>query len=180
MREQKFHEKKLLKKTNFYEWKNSQQIHEIGIIRKYRLDNHENYASYNKICGLVTKLVSQLKLLKHDDKFRIGITNQMIEKLYDIGQVNSKKSLELCEAIPVSAFCRRRLPVVLKLQKFTENLKEATSQVEQGHITMGTEAVTDPNMLVTRRMQDNISWTDQSKIKKKIMQYHEKMDDYDY
>lgn len=63
--------------------------------------------------------------------------------------------------------------------KYTQNLKEATSFVEQGHITIGTECVKDANMLVTRKMEDNISWTDGSKIKRKIAEYHNKLDDYD-
>lgn len=179
MRELKHHEKKLLKKTDFYEWKNEKNLHQVGIIRKYRLKDREDYNRYNKICGLITKLVSLLKVLKHDDKFRVQITHQLLDKLYDIGLINTKKSLELCEKIAVSCFCRRRLPVVLTTLKYTENLKESTSLIEQGHITIGTETVNDPNMLVTRRMEDNLGWSETSKIKRKVLQYHNKLDDFD-
>ena len=34
-------------------------------------------------------------------------------------------------------------------------------------------------MQVTRKMEDNITWTDGSKIKKKIAEYQNKLDDYD-
>lgn len=112
MRELKFYEKKLLKKVDFYNWKNEKNLHQIGVIRRYRLQDREDYNRYNKICGLITKLVHLLKTLKHDDKFRIAITSQLIDKLYDIGLINNKGSLELCEKIAVSAFCRRRLPVI--------------------------------------------------------------------
>lgn len=123
--------------------------------------------------------MSLLKVLKHDDAFRIAITQQLLDKLYDIGLINSKTSLELCEKIAVSAFCRRRLPVILTTQKYTQNLKEATSFIEQGHITIGTESVRDPNLLITRKMQDNITWTDGSKIKRKIAEYQGRLDDFD-
>ena len=94
MRELKHHEKKLLKKTDFYNWKNEKNIHQIGVIRRYRLDDREDYNRYNKICGMITKLVSLLKVLKHDDKFRITITQQLLDKQYDIGLITSKTSLE--------------------------------------------------------------------------------------
>jgi U3 small nucleolar ribonucleoprotein protein IMP3 len=51
--------------------------------------------------------------------------------------------------------------------------------VEQGHITIGLDTCTDPNMLVTRKMEDHLGWTDGSKIKKKVLEYQGKLDDYD-
>ena len=142
-------------------------------------NDREDYNRYNKICGMITKLVSLLKVLKHDDKFRITITQQLLDKQYDIGLITSKTSLEQCEKIAVSAFCRRRLPVIMTSQKYTQNLKEATSFIQQGHITIGTECIKDYNMQITRKMEDNITWTDGSKIKKKIAEYQNKLDDYD-
>lgn len=63
--------------------------------------------------------------------------------------------------------------------KFAEHLKEAVTYTEQGHIRVGPEIVTDPAFLVTRNMEDFVTWVDSSKIKKKIMQYNERLDDYD-
>ena len=48
-----------------------------------------------------------------------------------MGLVSTKKLSEV-EKITVSAFCRRRLPVVLVRLKFAETLKEAITFVEQG------------------------------------------------
>ena len=81
MRELKHFEKKLLKKTDFYQWKNQNNLHQIGVIRKYRLTDREDYNRYNKLCGLVTKLCSLLKVLKSDDKFRTAISSQLIDKV---------------------------------------------------------------------------------------------------
>ena len=88
---------------------------------------------------------------------------------------------------------RRRLPVVLKQLKFAESVKEAVTFIEQGRnyfyinrnfkiildIRVGTDVVNDPALLVTRPMEDYITWVDSSKIKKKIMKYNDKLDDYD-
>lgn len=44
---------------------------------------------------------------------------------------------------------------------------------------VGPEVITDPAYLVTRNMEDFITWVDTSKIKRHIMKYNEKLDDFD-
>lgn len=39
--------------------------------------------------------------------------------------------------------------------------------------------VTDPAFLVTRSMEDFVTWVDTSRIKRKVMQYNDRLDDYD-
>ena len=75
--------------------------------------------------------------------------------------------------------CRRRLSTVLMRLKFAEHLKEAVTYIEQGHLRVGPETVTDPSFLVTRNMEDFVTWVDTSKIKRKVLEYNEKLDDYD-
>lgn len=97
-----------------------------------------------------------------------------------MGLIPLKKSLSQCAKITASSFCRRRIPVVLVRLKFCENLKEAVTFVEQGHIRVGVDIITDPAFLVTRKMEDFVTWTDTSKIRKKVLQFNEKLDDYDF
>ena len=132
MRKLKFHEQKLLKKVDFFDWKNEKNIHEIKVLRRYHVQDREDYTRYNKICGMVTSLVCKLKLLPPDDKFRMQMTEQLLEKLFNMGLINSKHSLQLCEKLPVSSFCRRRLPIILQQLKFAETNKEAVAFIEQG------------------------------------------------
>ena len=108
MRKLKFHEQKLLKKTNFYDWKSDSNLREGDIVRRYNLTDREDYGRYNKVCGLITKLTAQLRKLKADDPDRIKMTEMLLDKLFNMGVIHSKQSLELCEKIPVSRFCRRR------------------------------------------------------------------------
>ena len=63
--------------------------------------------------------------------------------------------------------------------KFAEHLREAVTYIEQGHIRVGPDVVTDPAFLVTRNMEDFVTWVDSSKIKRKVMEYNERLDDYD-
>lgn len=60
-----------------------------------------------------------------------------------------------------------------------ENLREATHFVTDAHIRVGPNVVTDPAFLVSKNMQDLITWVDSSKIKRKIMAYNDKLDDFD-
>ena len=132
MRKLKFHERKLLKKVDFYDWKNEKNLHEIKVLRRYHIQDREDYTRYNKICGMITSLVCKLKLLPSEDPFRQQISEQLLEKLYHLGLINSKQSLQLCEKMAVSAFCRRRLPIMLQELKFAETNKEAITFIEQG------------------------------------------------
>ena len=84
-----------------------------------------------------------------------------------------------CEKLPASAFCRRRLPVVMVRLRFAPDLKSAVTFIEQGHVRVGPEVVTDPAFLVTRSMEDHIRWIDGSKIQESIARYNDKLDDFD-
>ncbi len=49
----------------------------------------------------------------------------------------------------------------------------------QGHVRVGPETVTDPAYHVTRSMEDFVTWVDTSKVKRKVLKYNDKLDDYD-
>lgn len=179
MRELKYHEKKLLKKVDFLDWKKEANLHEISVIRRYRIPNREQYHGYNKLVGTITRLVARLKKREMNDPFRVKMTVNILNKLYDMGLIQSKKSLLKANEITVSSFCRRRLPVVMVRVKMAETLKEAVTFIEQGHIRVGPNVVNDPAYLVSRSLEDFVTWVDSSKIKRTIMKYNDKLDDYE-
>ncbi|XAR62894.1 hypothetical protein NMG60_11017811 [Bertholletia excelsa] len=179
MRKLKFHEKKLLKKVDFLEWKREGGHREAHVMQRYHVTGRDDYKKYSSLCRHVQKLVNILKQMNPNDPFRIEMTDALLEKLYNIGVIPSRKSLALCERLSVSSFCRRRLSTVLVRLKFAEHLKEAVTYIEQGHIRVGPETVTDPAFLVTRNMEDLVTWVDTSKIRRKVLEYNDKLDDYD-
>ena len=63
--------------------------------------------------------------------------------------------------------------------KFCETVKLATKFVEQGHIKIGPNVVSDPGYLVARSMEDYLAWVDSSKIKRHVQKYNDKVDDFD-
>lgn len=62
MRQLKHHEKKLLRKVSLYQWKGDDNIRVAKILRRYHIQNREDYTAYTHICGMVTKLTNKLKV----------------------------------------------------------------------------------------------------------------------
>jgi U3 small nucleolar ribonucleoprotein protein IMP3 len=163
MRELKFHEKKLLKKVDFVNWKNEENVREVKILRRYHIQKREDIKMYNlikfrynKIAGTIRKLVNKLKQLNPSDTYRIKKTKDLVEKLHNIGLIKTQSNLAECDKVGISTFCRRRLSYLLFKNKYCENVKEAVTFIEQGQVKIGTELVTDPAFLVTRFNTINI------------------------
>ena len=49
-------------------------------MRRYHIQDRDDYKKYNKLCGEVTKLVSLVKRLDARDSVRIQLTDQLLEK----------------------------------------------------------------------------------------------------
>lgn len=174
VRQLKHHEQKLLKKVDFVQYKND-SVRENMVMRKYHIQKKSDYQKYNILCGQVRKLAMKLAQLDPKDPFRDTKTDQLLDKLYKMGLITAKKTLSQCEAITVSAFCRRRLAVVMVRMKMAETIKMAVTYIEQGHVRVGPQTITDPAYLVSRNLEDFVTWVDSSKIKQKILKYNDKV-----
>ncbi|EMP34006.1 U3 small nucleolar ribonucleoprotein IMP3 [Chelonia mydas] len=60
-----------------------------------------------------------------------------------------------------------------------QKLRDAITFIEQGHVRVGPEVVTDPACLVSRAMEDFITWTDSSRIRQHVLNYNQERDDFD-
>ncbi|KAF4726108.1 CCA tRNA nucleotidyltransferase, mitochondrial, partial [Perkinsus olseni] len=180
MRQLKPHEQKLLRKVNLYQWKrDDNNVREAKIIRKYGIQDREDYTRYNKLSGLVTKVVAQLRKLPASDEERIKMTEVLLDKLYTMGVIPTASSLDKCVELSASSFARRRLSVVVTRNHFTEQVSQANRYIEQGHISIGPDVVTDPAMHVTREMEDCLQWSQGSKVKRNVMEFNEELDDFE-
>lgn len=180
VRKLKHHEQKLLKKVDFFEWKQDQGHRDAEVMRRYHVQNREDYHKYNKICGEIRKLARQLSLLSADDPVRIKHEQLLLEKLYGMGVINNKlKVSQLENNVTVAALCRRRIGVVMQRLKMAETISDAVKFIEQGHVRVGPDIVTDPAFLVTRDMEDYLTWANGSKIKRNIAKFKNKVDDFD-
>jgi U3 small nucleolar ribonucleoprotein protein IMP3 len=107
------------------------------------------------------------------------MTEQLLTKLHDMGIIDTTKSLQKADDITASAICRRRIPVIMVRLKMAQTLRNAIELIEQGQVRVGPHVVTDPAYLVTRSMEDYVTWVDSSKIRRTVQKYNQKLDDFD-
>ena len=123
--------------------------------------------------------VAVLRKMDPADPTRVALTQSLLDKLYAVGAIPNSGSLALCDKLSTSSFCRRRLPVVLVRLKMAETLREAATFVEQGHVRVGPDTVTDPAFLVSRAAEDFVTWADTSTIKRTVQRYNDAVDDFE-
>lgn len=179
MRKLKHHEQKLLKKVDFINWKSQNNLYYLQLMRRFRIQKREDLSLYNKYTKHILDLAKKIKELPAEDPFRTVATAQLLEKLYSMGLISTRRNLALAEKVSAAAFCRRRLPVVMVKSHMAQTIKAAVTFVEQGHVRIGPEVCRDPARLVTRNNEDFLTWTDTSAIKQHVMTYNEERDDFD-
>ncbi|XP_054889132.1 U3 small nucleolar ribonucleoprotein protein IMP3 isoform X2 [Poeciliopsis prolifica] len=179
VRKLKYHEQKLLKKVDFISWEVDNNLHEVKVLRKYRIEKREDYTKYNKLSRNIRELAQKIRDLDEKDGFRAQSTHCFLEKLYSIGLIPTRQNLSLTEKVTASSFCRRRLPSIMLNLRMAQNLKTAITFIQQGHVRVGPDIVTDPAFLVTRNMEDFVTWVDSSKIKQHVLNYNDERDDFD-
>ncbi|KAK0426358.1 hypothetical protein QR680_009667 [Steinernema hermaphroditum] len=179
VRKLKFHEKKLLKKVDFVSWESDNKHHERDILKKYHIKKREHYSMYLKLAAMTHELAKKISELKPNDPFRTEKAQQLLGRLYEMGVIQTADTLERCHKVSASAFCRRRLAVIMCKLQMAQRVEMASDFVEQGHVRVGVELVTDPAYLVSRNAEDTITWTKQSKIRKHIAQYNNELDDFE-
>ena len=143
---------------------------------KYEFLSHSRhnlnlFQRYNKLCGSLRSFAHRISLLPAQDPFRSRMEAQILSKLYDMGVLNTSAKLSDIEnKLTVAAFCRRRLAVFMCMSKMSETVSavcccrsgstfyfissylavKAVKFIEQGHVRVGPDTITDPAFLVTR------------------------------
>lgn len=196
VRQLSFHERKLLKHVDFLDWKHDARAREVNTIRRYHIQHRDDYHAYNKLCGSLRSYAHRLALLPAQDPFRTRMQAMLLSKLFDMGVLNSAAKLSDVEnKLTVAAFCRRRLAVFMCMSKMAETVSAAVKFIEQGHVRVGPDTITDPAFLVTRcvsavvhassalilpirHMEDFVTWVDTSKLKRTIMKYNDEVSSF--
>ncbi|KAF9885285.1 Small subunit (SSU) processome component [Aspergillus nanangensis] len=184
VRQLKHHEKKLLRKVDLYSYKSDGSHRDHEVTARYHLQPLD-YKKYNALCGSIRQLAHKLSQLDPEtDPVRRKLESEVLDKLWRMGILKQSREQgaglsKVEREVTVSAFCRRRLGVVMVRTGMVENMKMAITFIEQGHVRVGSEVVTDSAFLVSRNMEDYVTWVDSSKIKRNIMQYRDKLDDFD-
>ncbi|KAJ9192017.1 hypothetical protein DTO166G4_6057 [Paecilomyces variotii] len=184
VRKLKHHEQRLLRKVDLHNYKSDAGHREHAVRQRYYLQNPMDYKKYNSLAGSLRQLAHKLSALDPEDPFRRKTETELLEKLWTMGILKQSREQgaglsKVEREVTVSAFCRRRLAVMMVRSGMVETIKAAVTFIEQGHVRVGTEVVTDPAYLVSRSMEDFVTWVDSSKIKRTIMQYRDKLDDFE-
>lgn len=170
MRLLKYHEQKLLRKVNLTEWKQTNTKREQIITQKYVLGDRETYAKYNLVVGKIKRISLALAKLNDNDETKREVSKELCAKLHSVGLIAGKALLE-CAKVGVGSFCKRRLAVVIANQKMAPDVETADTFVRHGHVKVGAEVVCDPGLLITKTMEDYITWRDQSKVKQTVDEF---------
>lgn len=62
--------------------------------------------------------------------------------------------------------------------RMAPDVTAANRFVEQGHVRVGTEVVTDPAFLVTRDVEDWVTWVEGSVVRRGIRKWKGEEDDF--
>lgn len=179
MRTLKYHEKRLLKKVNFLEWKSTNTTREHLVTSRFQLHSRNEYTAYNHIVGMIRKLTDNLAILNDNDHTKISIGKKLLNLLYNVGIIPAKKLSE-CAKVSVTSFCHRRLPSVMVSRKLVQKIADADKLVQQGHVRVGSRTISESSTLISRSMEEFVTWTDRSKIRQKIDEFNGEQDDYKY
>jgi len=179
VRKLKYHEHKLLRKTDFVNWEASNNLQENIVMSKFFLQKREEYTLYNKLSREIRDIVRKVKDLDPKSPQRIEMSAAFLEKLYGIGLIPTKWNLENCDEISASSFCRRRITFLMVKLNMAPSIKLAHSLIEGGNVRVGPDMILDPAYLVPRNLEDYVTWVDTSKMRQKINEYNDMRDDYD-
>ena len=72
-------------------------------MRRYHITERDDYVKYNRVVGQIKKMSTKLKGLDPRDPFRCALTEQLLDKLYKLGFITTKKSLIKADEVTVSA-----------------------------------------------------------------------------
>jgi len=179
LRKLKHHEKKLLKKVDFFDFKCANSQHEAMIMRKYGVDSRETYHKYRILGQQIEKIVHELKHLKDDDEFRLRTTKLLLQKLKYLGVLTEGVALRELDQLSTASILRRRLCFILKHNKMANDLEHAKQIIKQGHIRVGKTIISDPDFLVPPHMEDVVTWKVTSKYRAAVKKYRDKTDDFE-
>jgi len=146
----------------------------------------------------IRELAERIAKLDASEPFKVEATTMLLNKLHAMGVSNDQLTLETAAKTSASHFCRRRLPVIMVKRecyfqvslellitkrlpltvRMSEHLKAATDLIEHGHVRVGPEMVKDPAFLVSRNLEDFVTWVDGSKIKEHVLRYNDLRDDF--
>lgn len=106
-------------------------------MRRYAIQGRDDYRKYNQLAGSLRQLAHRVAALDPSDPFRRKQEDLILEKLFSMGLLGTGgggrgKLSDVEHKLTVSAFARRRLPVVMTRLRMADHVQSAVTLVEQG------------------------------------------------
>jgi len=110
-------------------------------MRRYAIQGRDDYRKYNQLAGSLRQLAHRIANLDPSDPFRAKQEDLILEKLFSMGLLGTGgggrgKLSDVEHKLTVSAFARRRLPVVMTRLRMADHVQSAVTLVEQGVSTL--------------------------------------------
>lgn len=120
---------RLLRKVDFHNYKSDNDHRENAVRQRYHLQDPLDYRKYNAMAGSLRQLAHKLSALDPEtDPVRRQLESEVLDKLWRMGilKQNREQGAGLSRVereVTVSAFCRRRLAIVMVRSGMVENVK---------------------------------------------------------
>lgn len=138
----KFHKQKLLRQVAFLDGEISDHnLHKLRVLRCYLLQWQEDYMCCHQLSHSVRELAWCLCDLPQGDPFLMCALAALGDKIYALGLVPMRGSLEFCDFVMASSSCRC-LPTMLFKLHTAQHLQATMAFVEQGHMRVVPGVVT--------------------------------------
>lgn len=184
MRKLRYHESKLLRKTNFLKYDDKTSI-EHKLISMYQIEQREDIYKYKKIVQMVRQISESLVCHRREsnnekrdfcNKVDLYIKH-LTNKLYSHGLIQDRQLISAYK-LRINDFCERRITTLLKRLNFANSIEEAVKLVKQGHINVGNKRINSIDVIVSKNMENFINWHENSKHKKCIDNFNSNLDEY--
>ena len=91
----------------------------------------------------------------------------------------SRSRTRVARRLSTHAYAHTRSAHALRALTRTRTRTHTRARTPAGHVRVGPDTVRDPAFHVTRAFEDFITWNDQSKVRRQVLRYHDKLDDAD-
>ena len=129
----KTNQSRLLRKVDFHTYKSDGGHREHAIRQRYHLQDAMDYKKYNSLCGSLRQLAHKLSELDPtSDPVRKKTESELLDKLWRMGILKQSREQgaglsRVEKEVTVSAFCRRRLAVVMVRTGMVQTVKAVCS-----------------------------------------------------
>jgi U3 small nucleolar ribonucleoprotein protein IMP3 len=132
----------------------------------------------------VNQVNESLRAIRHlEGKEYVEFKKEQMEliavKLYNMGVLDKLDTLDRKKYLTVAMLCKRRLSYLCMELRMGETVKMTSDYIQHGHVRIGPQIIRDPAFIVSRGLEDFITWSVGSKIRETVKQFNGNYDDYE-